>query len=87
MLEAQYGAFPDWHVVLNDQFATDDRVACRWHVSRTHNGDSLGFPATRRHVEYAGVSVWEFEAGKARRGWIFADVPSLLAQLTEPTNG
>ena len=61
-MEAQYAAFPDWHVVPDDQFATDDRVACRWRVSGTHSGDSLGFPPTGRHVEYAGVSVWEFEA-------------------------
>jgi steroid delta-isomerase-like uncharacterized protein len=71
MMEAQYGAFPDWHVVLDDQFATDDRVACRWRVSGTHSGDGLGFPATGRRVEYAGMSVWEFEDGKARRGRTF----------------
>jgi hypothetical protein len=28
--------------------------------------------------------VWAFEDGKARHGWVFADVPSLMAQLTEP---
>jgi hypothetical protein len=38
MMEAQHGAFPDWRVVLDAQFATDDRaclsVARRWDEQR-----------------------------------------------------
>jgi hypothetical protein len=27
------------------------------------------------------VSLWEFDGGKARRGWIFSDVAGLMGQL------
>jgi predicted ester cyclase len=29
MMEGTYAGLPDFHVVLEDQFATDDRVVCR----------------------------------------------------------
>jgi limonene-1,2-epoxide hydrolase len=84
---ATYAGLPDFHVVLDDQFATDDRVVCRWRISGTHSADSFGFPATGNFVEFAGVSVWEFENGKARRGWIYADIPSIMAQLGTRASG
>jgi predicted ester cyclase len=71
-MEAQFAAIPDWHVVLEDQFATDDRVACRWLVAG-------------RHIQYAGASLWDFEEGKARRGWIYLDMSDLMAQLQAQT--
>ena len=67
--------------MLEDQFATDDRVVCRWTASGTHEGELYGIPATGKHIAYTGVSLWEFDDGKARRGWIFPDVASLMTQL------
>jgi steroid delta-isomerase-like uncharacterized protein len=81
MMTTMYDALPDFHVVLEDQFATDDRVVCRWRMTGTHEGDLFGLPATGNRIEYTGVSVWEFDGGKARRGWIFTDVATLMAQL------
>jgi uncharacterized protein len=66
---------------LDDQFATDDRVVCRWRSRATHTGDFFGFPATGKQNEFPGMSLWEFDHGKARRGWDFLDLASLLAQL------
>ncbi|OBG24594.1 ester cyclase [Mycobacterium sp. 852002-51057_SCH5723018] len=80
-MQAAYVGLPDFHVVLDDQFATDNRVVCRWRISGTHSAHSFGFPATGKYVEFAGVSVWEFEDGKARRGWIYSDLPSIMTQL------
>ncbi len=76
-----YDGLADWHVVLDDQFATDDRVVCRWRMSGSHVGDLYGFPATNRPVEFAGVSLWECEAGKAKRGWVYVDVAAIMSQL------
>jgi steroid delta-isomerase-like uncharacterized protein len=81
MMETMYAALPDFHVVLEDQFATDDRVVCRWRMSGTHKGDFFGLPATGNAIEYTGVSLWEFAGGEARRGWIFTDVATLMMQL------
>jgi len=81
MMQASYEGLPDFHVVLEDQFATDDRVVCRWRGSGTHKGELFGIPATGKQIEYIGMSLWEFDGGKARRGWIFPDIASLMAQV------
>jgi steroid delta-isomerase-like uncharacterized protein len=81
MMQATYTGLPDFHVILEDRFATDDRVVCRWRLTGTHTGDLFGIPATGKKIEYTGVSLWEFDGGRARRGWIFTDVASLMAQL------
>jgi steroid delta-isomerase-like uncharacterized protein len=81
MMKACYASLPDFHVVLEDHFATDDRVVCRWRMSGTHEGDLHGVAPTGKHIEWTGVSVWEFDRGKARRGWIFSDVAALMGQL------
>ncbi len=71
-------AMPDYHVTIDDRFATDDRVLCRWRVSGTPRGadsDSETAP-----IEVAGISVWEFEDGKARRGWVCSNAVFLQQQ-------
>jgi steroid delta-isomerase-like uncharacterized protein len=81
MMEAMYAGLDGFAVVLEDQFATDDRVVCRYRLRGTHNSDSFGVPATGKQIEVAGMSLWEFDQGKARRGWSFYDLPALMAQL------
>ena len=80
-VQAGYVGSSDFKVVLEDQFATDDRVVCRWRATGTHDGDLYGIPATGKSFEYTGVSVWEFDGGKARRGWAFPDNVTLMQQL------
>ena len=82
MMEALYAGLDDFSVVLDDQFATADRVVCRYRTRGTHRGEFFGHPATGKQLEFAGMSLWEFEDGKARRGWSFSDVAALMAQLT-----
>jgi len=80
-VEPTFAALEGFRAVLDDQFATDDRVVCRWRASGVHVGDFFGIPATGRTVEFAGISLWEFEDGKARRGWSFPDAAALMTQL------
>jgi steroid delta-isomerase-like uncharacterized protein len=82
MMEATYAGLAGFSVNVDDQFATDDRVVCRHHSTGTHNGDLFGLPATGKKLELHGISLWEFDNGKARRGWVFIDVASLMAQLS-----
>jgi steroid delta-isomerase-like uncharacterized protein len=81
MMEEMFAGLDGFHVVLDDQFATDDRVVCRWTMSGTHSGDFFGIPATGKHVEFPGISLWEFDGGKARRGWAMPDAAALMMQL------
>lgn len=81
MVEGLYAGLEGFAVTLDDQFATDDRVVARWLARGKHNGEFSGFPATGKQIEFAGVSVWEFDSGKARRGWSFPDIASVMLQL------
>ena len=80
-LEELYAGLSDFKVVLDDQFATDDRVVCRWRATATHDGEFYGVAASGKALDYTGVSVWEFDHGKARRGWIFPDNVAMMQQL------
>lgn len=86
-MEANYEAMPDYHVVLDDQFATDERVVCRWRVSGTPKGELFGIPPSGKPIEVVGVSIWEFDEGKARRGWIFSNAASLKQQAGRDVSG
>jgi steroid delta-isomerase-like uncharacterized protein len=80
-LEGLFRGLPDFHTVFDDRFATDDRVVCRWTSSGTHEGEFFGLPPTGNRIEWMGISLWEFEAGKARRGWVMQDSAALMRQL------
>src|SRR5262245_28294533 len=51
--KAFYAGFPDIHHVIEDVFATEDRVAVRFVLHGTHGGSFFGIPATGRQVEIA----------------------------------
>jgi hypothetical protein len=67
-------AMPDRRVVVEDRFATDDRVVCRWRVTGVPTGEG-GEPA--QGIDVAGVSVWEFRDGRASRGWVCSNAAFL----------
>jgi steroid delta-isomerase-like uncharacterized protein len=81
MMQALYARLEGFSVILDDQFATDDRVVCRWRARGTHSGEYFGLPATGKRLGFPGMSLWEFDDGKARRGWSFPDIASLMTQL------
>jgi steroid delta-isomerase-like uncharacterized protein len=82
MMQSSYEGLKDWHFVIDDRFATDDRVVCRWRVSGVHQAEYFGYPPTGKHVEFNGMSLWEFDGGKARRGWIYPDLAAIMAQFS-----
>lgn len=73
---------PDMHVTLEDLFAGGDKVASRWKVTGTHDGDVEGMPATHRHVEITGMSIDRFDAdGRLVETWDQWDSAGFMAQL------
>jgi predicted ester cyclase len=81
MLKAQYAGLDGFRVVIDDAFATEDRVVCRWRISGRHAGELSGIPPTGNAIEFPGMSLWEFEDGKARRGWVLPDIASLMSEV------
>jgi steroid delta-isomerase-like uncharacterized protein len=75
--EAAFDAMPDYEAVLDDQFATEDRVVCRWRVRGTPVKAIFGVPPTGEPIEIEGASLWEFVDGRAKRGWVYSNAASL----------
>ena len=48
----------------------------------TNRGDSPGMPATGKHVELRGASIFEFADGKIRRYSDYWDMATFLKQLS-----
>ncbi len=75
------GAFPDIEVVVEDTISEGDRVAARCSVRARHGGDTLGFAATNRPVEFEGISIVRVEGGKIVEAWNNFDFMSMYGQL------
>ena len=62
-------AFPDIKVNVEDAFGADDKVVLRWSARMTHQGDTLGIPATGKPVRLTGISIIRIVNGKIVAGW------------------
>ncbi|HEY0101831.1 MAG TPA: ester cyclase [Pyrinomonadaceae bacterium] len=74
-------AFPDIEVVVEDAIAEGDKVAARCRVRATHAGDSLGFAATQRAIEFTGMTFLRVRDGKIVEAWNNFDFLGLRQQL------
>ncbi|HEX8720870.1 MAG TPA: ester cyclase [Pyrinomonadaceae bacterium] len=74
-------AFPGVEVVVEDAISEGDRVAARCTVRARHEGDSLGFAATRRPVEFTGMTFARVRGGKIVEAWNNFDFMSMYGQL------
>lgn len=83
--QAFTAAFPGSRLVLQDTFASGDRVACRFVVRGRHDGPFLGVDATGRAVEIPGITILRFRGERCVERWSQADFAGLMAQLSGPT--
>jgi steroid delta-isomerase-like uncharacterized protein len=74
-------AFPGIEVVVDDAISEGDRVAARCTVRGRHEGDTLGFAATGRPVEFTGMTFVRVRDGKIIEAWNNFDFTSMLQQL------
>ena len=78
------GAFPDLEIVVDDCIEDGSKTVARWHVTATHTGDTLGFPATNRKVAFRGMTWLEFKDGRIVQGWDSWNLGGLLRSLGVP---
>jgi steroid delta-isomerase-like uncharacterized protein len=73
--------FPDFNVTIEDMIAEGDKVACRWTVSGTHEGEFFGIPPTGKKATWKGISIYRFADGEIVEAWWSKDMFGLLQQL------
>ena len=74
-------AFPDIEVIVEDTVSEGDKIAARCRVRATHKGDSLGFAATHKPVDFTGISIVRIKDGQIVEAWNNFDFTSMSQQL------
>jgi steroid delta-isomerase-like uncharacterized protein len=77
-------ALPDAQVTIEDTVAEGDKVAFRFTMTGTHNGELMGIPPTGRQITMKGNSIHRFAGGKFAETWACDDVLGMMQQLTAP---
>lgn len=74
-------AFPDGQYTVDQVIAEGDRVVVQYTGRGTNTGTGNGLPATGKHVEVTGVTIFRIAHGKIVEEWSQADMLGLLRQL------
>lgn len=74
-------AFPDLQVEQLDQLVNGDRVATRFVIRGTHEGELFGVAPTGRPVTVHGTIVSRVQDGRVAEEWTVVDVLGMLQQL------
>ncbi len=57
-------AFPDLHFTIEEMIAEDDKVAYRWTLRGTQQGEWQGNPPTGKTTTTTGITILRFADGK-----------------------
>lgn len=74
-------AFPDMGIVVDDVVAEGDRVAIRWTLTGTHNGELMGIPPSGKKVTCPAITIQRIADGKIVEGWTNFDALGMLQQI------
>jgi steroid delta-isomerase-like uncharacterized protein len=73
--------FPDLQFTIEDQIAEGDKVATRYTVRGTHQGEFMGVAATGKPVTWSALVIQRVVGGKVQESWLQWDQLGLLQQL------
>ena len=72
---------PDARICAEDLIEQDDRVAVRYVLTGTHDGELLGAVGTGQALEVEGITTMRFEGDFVAERWNRLDDVKLLTQL------
>ena len=74
-------AFPDLHFSVEDLFSSGEKMAARWTLRGTHQGELAGIPPTGRQVTVTGLDLFHLSEGKIKEVWVELDMLDTMQQL------
>jgi predicted ester cyclase len=74
-------AFPDLQFTAEDMIAEGDKVAARYTMRGTHQGEFMGVAPTGNQIEVTGIDIVRFEGGKMVEHWANSDELGMMQQL------
>ena len=78
---ALLAAVPDARITAEDLFAAGDRVAVRYTLTGTHEGELFGATGTGEALNVEGITLLRFEKDLVAERWNRLDDVTLLTQL------
>jgi steroid delta-isomerase-like uncharacterized protein len=72
---------PDLRVVIEDMIAEGDKVATRYTLEGTHEGELFGIPPTGQRLSIKSISLERVLDGKIREHWRITDTLDMMQQL------
>jgi steroid delta-isomerase-like uncharacterized protein len=72
---------PDLRVIVEDMIAEGDKVATRYTLEGTHEGELFGVPPTGQRLSIKSISVERVLDGKIRDHWRITDSLDMMQQL------
>ena len=88
--EATLSAFSDIQSTVLEIVVEGNTAVAHWSWQAVHTGTlhSLGIPATGKHVQFSGCSIYHFKDDNIVRQWEYGDLLGFLQQLgVIPTPG
>ena len=76
-----FDGFPDMQLVVEDVVAQGDRVAVRWTLYGTHDGEFFGSPPTGESVTMSAIEINRVVDGKIVEHWVELDQLGILQQV------
>ncbi len=77
--------WPDIKFKVQDSFSADNKVAIRWIVTATQEGEFMGIPPSHEKFDTYGMEIFHFESGKIKEAWTVFDAltPAMKIGLVE----
>jgi steroid delta-isomerase-like uncharacterized protein len=72
---------PDLKVVVEDMIAEGDKVATRYTLEGTHEGELFGVPPTGKRLSIKSITVERVSEGKIREHWRVTESLDMMQQL------
>ncbi len=72
---------PDLRVVIEDMIADGDKVAVRYTLEGTHEGELFGVPPTGQRLSIKSIAIERVSDGKIREHWRVTDSLDMMQQL------
>ena len=86
-ISLRYESVPSAHapgltnLTVEDRIVEGERIAVRWTMHGTHQGDFQGIPPTGKAVTVTGIAIHRFAGAQIQESWDCYDALGLLQQL------
>jgi len=82
-VQSARGGLPDLTVTIEETVAQADKIAYRWTMRGTHQGEMEGMPPTGKSVVFSGITILRVQDGKVIEDRYESSSPSLDQQVLD----